>query len=269
MFNLRNKKDVDQKPRKVVSLTKNSRGTLLTIFVIATGLVQVLILLQQTVATLWIAKLARKPPPSLVQMLDGKPVQVSATDAQVRTPETIKRFTSEMMTMLFSARGTLPSDDSSGETKNIRDEGVELSGLSIKGRNKRIPTPAFEASFALSEDFRREFLADLAELTPPLVFTGNTQTMLVIRHLSEPKQIYNDLGEVIAGEHLLEMIADLFVFTPTNRAGKTIPVNKKIYLKAVHPHSHPLADGATEVEKAIYRIRTAGLEIYRLGDLSP
>ena len=75
MFNLklRNKKDVDQKPRKVVSLTKNSRGTLLTIFVIATGLVQVLILLQQTVATLWIAKLARKPPLSLNLGKYGQP----------------------------------------------------------------------------------------------------------------------------------------------------------------------------------------------------
>lgn len=269
MFNLkiRNNLEVEKKPKKVVSLTRNYRGTFLTIFMITMGLVQLLIFVQQTVTTLWIAKLASLPPPSLVQMLDGKPVQVSATGALVRTPETIKRFTSDMMTMLFSARGTLPSDDSSGETKTQLDKGVELSRLSIKGRNKRIPTPAYFASFALSEDFRREFLADLAELTPPLVFTGNTKTMLVIRHLSSPKEILNHRGEVIEGKHLVEMIADLFIFSPGNRAGKTIPVNKKIYLKAVHPHSHPLPDGASQLEKEIYRIRTAGLEIYRLGDL--
>lgn len=255
----------ENKIKKTNSLIHNSKVNLLTIFVIVTAVVQLLIFAQQALTLIWIARLARKPPPSLVQMLDGKPVEVSAIDSTVRTAETIQKFTSDMMTLLFSARGTISREDEPSQTK--LDEGVELSGLPIEGRNKKIPTAAYEASFALSEDFRAEFLTNLAEMTPPLVFRGQTQTRLIIRHLSPPEPVLNDRGEVIAGEYLVKMIADLLIFTPTNRAGQTIPVNKKIYLRTVHPHSLPLPDSASQLEREIYRIRTAGLEIYRLSDL--
>lgn len=255
----------ENKTQKSKSLIQNSQANLLTIFIFITAILQVLIFVQQGVTLIWLSRLAKKPPPSLVQMLDGKPVEVSAVGSKVRTAETIQRFTSDIMTLLFSARGTISRKDEPNRTK--LDEGVELSGLPIEGRNKRIPTPAFEASFALSEDFRAEFLTNLAEITPPLVFRGKIQTMLIIRHLSSPKPVVNDLGNEIDGEYVVKMIADLLIFTPTNTAGETIPVNKEIYLRSVYQYDQPLSDSATQLEREIYRIRTAGLEIYRLNDL--
>ena len=253
--------------KRVVSLANNKRVTLLTIFVLATAGVQIVIFAQLTVATLWIAKLARKPAPSLVQMLDGKPVQVSATGALNRTPEAIKRFTSDIMVMLFSARGTLPLDKDATDNKPQKDLGIEVKGYPKRGRNNLIPTPAWFASFALSEDFRREFLGALAEMTPAQVFTGGTQTMLLITHLSEPKPVVDQKNQIVLGHHQVDMIAELYVFSPSHPAGTAIPVNKEVLLRAVYPNQNPLPFGATEVEKAVYRIRAAGLEIYRIREL--
>ena len=253
--------------KKVVSLANNKRVTLLTIFVIATAGLHILTFLQLTVATLWIAKLARKPAPSLVQMLDGKPVQVSAAGALDRTPEAMKRFTSDIMVMLFSARGTLPVDKEATDNKPQKDLGIELKGYALRGRKNLIPTPAWFASFALSEDFRSEFLAALAEMTPAQVFTGGTQTMLLITHLSEPLPVVDQKNQMVLGHHQVNMIAELYVFSPSHPAGRAIPVNKEVLLRAVYPNQNPLPEGATEVEKAVYRIRAAGLEIYRIRDL--
>ncbi len=246
------------------SFTQGKQINFLSIFVVITAVVQLLIFTQQAVTLIWLSRLAKKPAPSLVQMLDGKTVEVSALPSKKRTPDTIKKFTSDIMTLLFSARGVISREDESTETQ--LDEGVELSGLPIQGRNKRIATPAYEASFALSEDFRGEFLTNLAEITPPMVFRGKTQTMLIIRHLSDPKPIVNHLGEEIEGEYVVKMIADMLIFTTTNTVGKTIPVNKEIYLRSVFEHSLPLPDDATQLEREIYRIRTAGLEIYHISE---
>lgn len=242
----------------------DKKGNFLSLFVVITAVLQLLIFAQQAFTLIWVSRLAKKPAPSLVQMLDGKTVEVSAVSSKVRTPETIKKFTSDIMTLLFSARGVISREDNPSETQV--DKGVELSGLPIEGRNKRIATPAYEASFALSEDFRGEFLTNLAEITPPLVFNGKTRTMLIIRHLSDPKPALNDRGEQVEGEYVVKMIADMLMFTNTDTVGKTIPVNKEIYLRSVYQHSLPLPNDATQLEKEIYRIRTAGLEIYRISE---
>ncbi|WP_013320634.1 hypothetical protein [Gloeothece verrucosa] len=256
---------------KAQRLIKTSSSNVLTLFVLATLGLQGLLFLQTTFNTIWIAKLARKPSPTLVELVDGRSVQVGAQASLYRSPQAIQYFTSQITSMLFSASGTLQGNDKvpTSTLKPTLDPGVELSGNSFRGKRK-VTTAAWEASFALSEDFRSTFLPLLAEITPVGVFSGTTQTVLVIDHLSEPEPIE-------AGKWKLKMIANLYFFTGGDpegisltraRIGKAVPVNKDIYVRAVYITPKPLPESATEIQRAVYNARTAGLEIYRFGDLA-
>jgi hypothetical protein len=45
-------------------------------------------------------------------------------------------------------------------------------------------------------------------------------------------------------------------------------MNKDIYVRAIYVTVQPLAENATEIQRAVYNARAAGLEIYRFGDLA-
>ena len=247
---------------KAERLIKNSSNNILTLFVLATLGLQGLLFLQTTFNTIWIAKLSRKPAPVLVELVDGRSISVGANSSLYRSPEAIQYFVSQIATMLFSASGTLPSE-TSGFKKSLKptlDLGIELKGNAFRGKRK-VTTAAWEASFALSEDFRSTFLPELAEITPTGVFNGITQTALVINHLSEPEQIEE-------GKWKVTMIANLYEFTAGDRIGKAIPVNKDIYVRAIYVTVQPLATSASEIQRAVYNARASGLEIYRFGDLA-
>ena len=236
-------------------LVSFSGTNLLPVFVIGSLALQVLLFVQTTSNAIWIAKLARRPAPTLVELEDGKSIQVGAEDALYRSPQSIKTFVSQSMTMLFTASGTLPADSSQAALKPTPDPGVEVGG------RKKVPTPAWEASFALSEDFRMAFLQELADITPMSMSSGTTQTMLVINHLSEPEQLES-------GKWRVQMIANLYTFTGSDRIGQAVPVNKDIYVKAIYVTPQPLPESATEIQRAVYKIRAAGLEITRFGELN-
>jgi hypothetical protein len=247
---------------KAQPLLKSSSSHVLTLFVLATLGLQGLLFLQTTFNTIWIARLARRPAPTLVELVDGRSVRVGAEASWFRSGQAIQTFVSQIATMLFSASGTLESNRAvvKSTLKPALDSGVELSGHNFRGKRK-VTTAAWSASFALSEDFRRSFLAELAQITPAGVFSGTTQTVLVIERLSEPEPIE-------AGKWKLKMIANLYIFTGGDRLGKAVPVNKDIYVRAVYLTPQPLPKSATEIQRAVYNARAAGLEIYRFGDLA-
>lgn len=247
---------------KAQRLLKSSSSNVLTLFVLATLGLQGFLFLQTTFNTIWIAKLARRPAPTLVELVDGRSVQVGAEASLYRSPQNIQYFVSQIATMLFSASGTLEGSGAVPKStlKPTLDPGVELSGNSFRGKRK-VTTTAWEASFALSEEFRSAFLPELAQITPAGAFNGTTQTVLVINHLSEPEPIE-------AGKWKLKMIANLYTFTAGDRVGKAVPVNKDIYVRAVYVTPQPLPDLASEIQRVVYNARAAGLEIYRFGDLA-
>jgi hypothetical protein len=258
----KSKKGIDSIPVKLpkvpTSLLKSSSGNLLTFFVLATLALQFLLFIQTTLNTIWIAKLNNRPAPTLVELQDGRSIQVGSNDWQYRSPQAILNFTSEIVTMLFSTPGKLSLEPNRGS--NRIDPGVVLQGRSFHTNNK-VTTAAWQASFALSEDFRSAFLAELAQITSPGVFAGINQTVLSINYLSQPQQIE-------AGKWKLNMIANLYLFGAGDKVGQVIPVNKTIYLQAVYVNPQPLAQNASDMQRLIYRARSAGLEISRFGDLS-
>jgi len=200
-----------------------------------------------SVAFFWLAfslsKVANQKPPTLVQQVDGKAFTVRLADHTYREPEVIRRVVSDWATMTFTW-GTLP--DNPAKTP---DEGVEVDG------GKRVPSPAWAASFLLAPDFRDEFLNQLStDVIPEGVFGGEISAVLVPQQISPPQSV----GE---GQWKVDLMSTRIVFDSSNPAGTTIPFNRRIYLRAVEPPQNPLIEEATKEQKIVYQSLEGGLQI--------
>lgn len=226
-----------------------STENLLPLFVVISLGLNVLSLVAIFILGTVTARVAGKPVPTLVQTIDGESILVEPMGHLDRTPTTIRRFTQQTLTMMFTWN---PVQSQSGEQR-LTDEGVSVGGA-------RATTKSWQASFALSEDFRAAFLAEVGNLTPDAVFTGNAQSVFNIESLSEPKR----LG---AGQWEIEVVANLILFDQQTPQGVSIPFNKKVYLRAVEPPRDPLDEDATGIQRAVYRIRDSGLQITEIHEL--
>lgn len=241
-------------------LLEASRRNLLPLVVLGSIALQIFILIQTGLLTIWVAKLARKPPPVLVELAEGRAVTVAPAKPLYRSPDSIKQFAATKMVQLFSWSSILPPRAGSEVqgTKSDRDTGVPIN--SIRQSDRKMTTPAWEASFALSESFRSTFVEKLAELTPRSVFLGSTKTLLVVNHISEPE-------ELEPGKWQLNLVANLMTFTGQDKIGSAVPFNKTVYVQAVYPQPLVQQGDKESPESTVYRARQAGLEIYRISDL--
>jgi hypothetical protein len=204
------------------------------------------------------SSLARKEPPSLVQLADGNTVNVKGVDSKERTSEVIKTFVSNTLVKMFNWNGLLESVDETGVITKKPDPGVQIK---LKKGVGKIPTRAWQAAFALSEkeDFRAKFIQKLAEITPSNSLSGRMQISLLPTHISEPVKI----GE---GRWKVNVIATLLTFdTKESNQGSGIAFNKTIIVQAVTPLKVPV--DSTEINNAIYLARSSGLEITEITDL--
>ncbi|MGB8700037.1 MAG: hypothetical protein WCD18_11530, partial [Thermosynechococcaceae cyanobacterium] len=199
---------------------------------------------------LGVVAIALKPAPTLVQLVDGKPIRVTAKDSLSREPESIKRFAKDVTALMFSMTGTLPPENFDQARLPKPDPGI-----TIGSQNLKIATASFQAGFALSEDFRRPFLESLADITPQALF-GNknqdptkpaTQVVPIIKLISEPKQTETGLWK-------FNVVANLLLFNTQDPLGQeVIPFNKEITIRAVEPPQK--LTGNTPLERTIYGIR--------------
>lgn len=238
-------------------LIKTSQPNILPLFVLFSSIINLIIFIQLCLTTFWVARLAKKPPPALVQLVDGQIITVAPTDSLQRQPENIKRFVQETMTLMFSWSSHLPADNDQTPLSQTRPD----PGIKISNSRNRITTPSWAASFALTEDFRTAFLTELAELTPQSIWRSKTAVFLAINRIGEPQKIAQ-------GKWKVKLVANLLTFENSDAVGKGIPFNKEIYVRAVTPSLSPLPTSASEYQKTAYRIREAGLEIYKITDLS-
>ncbi len=234
---------------QILNSKRTQRDTLGIFVVVSLGL-QGLVLVALILIYGNYNRLANKPPPSLVQLADGKTVVAAPLASNERSPEVIRRFAKETLTALMSWSGDLPSPD--GTARTISDQGVRL-----KSARGKITTPAYNASFALSEDFRRDFLVKLAELTPAGVFNGSTKVVFVPLQIQTPVRIDEGKWKVV-------IVANLAVFS-RNNLGDVIPFNKEVYLQAVEAPTYK--DFQDESAVRIAQARASGLEIYTIRDL--
>lgn len=231
-----------------MSFLEDKERSLVPAFIVGTTIMQLILFLVVTMTFGKVDEVVKSRIPSLVELNDGTTIRVAP--GKERSAQTISVFTGKVMYRLMSWNSILPSSSSSNPATPRQDEGVEVGG--------RVTTSTWEASFALSQDFRQQFLEELAQSTPPEVFSGNTQTILDIRHLSQPQ-------EITSGKWRQNMVANLVVFRGQKQDGKAIPFNKTIFIRTVETALLP--KNSSRLQKTVYKARKDGLEIYKIQEL--
>ncbi|MGD1871563.1 MAG: hypothetical protein ACFB02_00770 [Mastigocoleus sp.] len=202
------------------------------------------------------SQLNKKPSPSLVQLETGKSIKVVAIGSKERSPRVVSRFVSDTMILMMNANGTLPITTLEEAQQPKKDSGIEIRN-SRKGGGK-ITTAAWQASTTFSEDFRKEFLELLAQMTPHGVFEEKTQMTLTPLSIQSPVKISE-------GKWKVKMVANLTIFSMGNNLGEVIPFNKEIFVQAVEAPDPPVK--MTGLTAVIYSMRSSGLEIVGIRDM--
>jgi hypothetical protein len=242
-------------------LEKKQRSvSLLTTFAIATLGLQILALVLLTLQGLKIRQLSLRKPPSFVQLIAGQPITV--TDDLARDPEAIRQFVSKSMTSMFNWSGKLPPQNVEEVSKPKPDLGIIIP--TSEGISKKVSTSSWIASFALSEDFRKGFLREIAAMTPPEVFANNSSQVItaqiVIKRVYPPQTIST-------GKWRVGLVADLIQTKKSDGRKVITPFNKDLLVRAVDYFPYPLDDTTSVLQKAIYGIRSEKLEIYEIRNL--
>ncbi|MBA3920209.1 MAG: hypothetical protein H0X31_00300 [Nostocaceae cyanobacterium] len=227
-------------------------SSLIPVFILASLVIQVILLLLLTSTFGNVSKLAKSQTPNLVELVDGTSARVVPLSHDDRSPQAISQYVGKTMVGLLSwnsVQQTLGSYDPS--SKQELDRGVQAG-------ERKVTTATWASSFGLSEDFRATFLTELAKLTPPDVFTGKTQSLLLVRYLSSPEKIGDSKWKQ-------DLVANLVVFQQGDQVGKGIQFNKTIYVRSIDTPDLPHI--ATETQKAAYKVRKDGLEIFKIQDL--
>lgn len=192
--------------------------------------------------------------PTLVELNDGTSVRVSEIGDKNRSPKALVDFVGTQMVALLSWNALPKVVDNSKQNKTLElDKGVEIGS-----KGKKVTTDTWISSFALSEDFREEFLKELSELVPENVFTGNVQSALIVRHISQPLRLKE-------GEWSLDVVANLVFFNHGDEVHKAISFNKKIFVRAVDTPRLP--ENPSRTQQITYKVRKAGMEIFKIQDL--
>ncbi|MDM9383549.1 hypothetical protein QUB80_22945 [Chlorogloeopsis sp. ULAP01] len=193
---------------------------------------------------------------TVVQLQDGSISPAKFVGSYERDDETIKRFISDSMIKMFGWNGIIEASEN-GENITKPDRGIDIQ--TKRNNRKKIPTRAWEAAFALSEnqDFRANFIKKLAEIVPSGVFNGEVQVSLVTRHISKPRKIKDGKWEV-------DYIGTLVSFNRSENQGKGIAFNKTITVEAIDTPKLPAKP--TELDKKIHLARRSGLEITQIVD---
>jgi len=242
-------------------LEKRKRPTVsfLAIFAIATLGLHLFTLLLLIFQGLNIRKLNLQKSPVFVQLVDGNPVIVP-NDLE-REPEAIRQFVSKTMTSVFNWSGTLPPQTIEQVTNPTIDPGITVT---TPQGGQKVTTSSWIASFALSEDFRRGFLAQIAAMTPPEVFSNNPNQVISAQLII--KRVYPPVN-IAPGKWEVGMVANLIQKKHSDGRAIIIPFNKDLLVRAVDTFVYPLADTTTDLQKAIYSVRAEKMEIYEVRDL--
>lgn len=239
---------------------KKSGSNLLSTFVMISLGLHLLTLLLLLFQGLTLNQLTNQKPPTLVQLIDGKESPIP--EPLEREPEEIRSFVEKTMTALFTWSGKLPPQNIEEAQNPKPDEGVPIKMST--GVTKKISTTVLGTSFALSEDFRKQFLQEIANQTPPEVFSSDSKKAMEIklatRWVSEPEKIEEGKWKAV-------MVADLILLRPALERRKLVRFNKEILVRAVDSPEHPLAEGAPPLHKVVSGTRQVGLEIYEIRDM--
>ncbi|CDN17302.1 MAG: hypothetical protein HRU34_08555 [Richelia sp.] len=170
-------------------------------------------------------------PRSLVQLLNGQAITVEPQKSASRSPQTIRRFVGETMTLMFTW-----SQQQTPQTVWQVSSELLSSGLRHKFQSEVIPDDGRIANFSSRE------------------------SVLLIRKVSQPEMI----GE---GKWKVEILANRVIFTDFDRLGQTTPFNKHILVRARDTPEISLPQSPVSWNLAAYRLAEARLEIYNICEI--
>ncbi|NJO50769.1 MAG: hypothetical protein HC840_16460 [Leptolyngbyaceae cyanobacterium RM2_2_4] len=186
---------------------------------------------------------------TFAQLVNGETIYVSEQERHWRYPSVIQKVVSDWTTLTFNWDEKIPGT-------NEPDQGVRV------GNNKRIPTNAWFASLLLESEFAKASLPKVAELVPPALFSGQIRSTTIVSYLSEPR-------EIRPGEWEVDLVATRVLIDRTTGKDERIPFNRTFTLQAVEVPRSPLGADAPLVERKIYEMRAAGLQITRIVEFNP
>ena len=208
--------------------------------------------------------LAQKPPAALVQLSDGTSIAVQESPSYEREPTVIRKFVSDSLIYLMNWSADLPHTEPVSKfdqnTPTPRDQGVDIK--IENGLDKKVTTPAWQASFTLEETFRTDFLEKLAKMTPSEIFSGQQEVVLKLRNVSHP----NPLPDT-QGAWSVDVVADLMLYSQSSPQGRAVPFNKRVYVRAIEAPAPPNSRNLSALAAAIYAVRLSGLEITGMRDI--
>ncbi|ACK71578.1 conserved hypothetical protein [Gloeothece citriformis PCC 7424] len=239
---------------------KQKKNNSLAIFATAAFGLQIIVILGLIVQGMTIRQLSLRKPLNFVELVNGE--RVTIDEKKTQDPEVIRQFIIKTMELMFNWTGNLPPQTLEEVANPKPDPGITI--IKPEGGSAKVTTGSWIASFSLSEDFRKGFLSKLAEITPPEVFSDNpTQTIsaqLKLKRVTAPEQI--DVGKWRVG-----IVADLIQQKRADGRKIVIPFNKDILIQTIDYFPYPLPQQMTDLQQAIYSVRSEQLEIYEIRNL--
>jgi hypothetical protein len=211
--------------------------------------------------------IASKPMPTLVQTLNGKTIEIKAMDGKQRSNQLLQDFTVKTLTDLFTWRVYLmPTSPEEVRTPKV-DPGVPIEA---EGRTDlKVPSPVWAASFAISDDFRKDFLnKNLAPLTTSLkILQGSSEVAFIPISIQDPIEVKSTKPNEKLWK--VKIVANLAIRTAPNIPETLVPINKDVYLRAVIPPVMPdvsRLNSKTDLQAVTAIARSAGVEIIGMED---
>ncbi len=242
---------------------KKSTWNLLAVFAIVTFGLHVLTLFFLIFQGFSIRQVSTRKPPTFVQRTDVG--ETDGSERLEREAEEIRQFVAKTMGAIFDWSGTLPPQTVEQATNPQADSGISIK--TPQGLVRKVPTASWVGSFALAEDFRQGFLAQIADITPPEVFSGNSNNSsqvitarLVVQRVYPPEKI-------APGKWRVGMVASIVQVRRSDNRKILTPFNKDFLVRAVDNFPHPVAKEVTDLQKAVYSVRAQKMEIYEIHDL--
>ena len=227
-----------------------------------------------------------RPQNSFVQLVDGQTITVTTTDSYKRQPQTIRKFVTDVFSLIFTWNGYLPQESNRPNQAPLVDLGIPVTG------GKRVPTVTMYGSFAFNEKTRNLILQQIALLAPQDLFKPVTpnqpnrkpRVLILVEFVGDPQPVGKGMWD-------LEFVSSLVIFEPSAPQGRLLtPFNKMVRVRAIEPMSkilyNPVKSNediatntnennaeATEepiyiyLDKIIQNIRQSGLQIVELKDL--
>ncbi len=187
---------------------------------------------------------------TFVQLVNGQTLIVTEQDYLYRNPEVVKNTVRQWANLTFNWDGVIPGTKELDRGRNV-------------GKGKRVTTNAYFGSFLLqpgAQGFRQAALNAIASITPSRVFSGQMRSKIIISYLSAPRQTR-------WGEWEVDLVATRILVNLPGGADEEIAFNRTFTLKAADIPEPP-ASNASALERQLYQIRSAGLEITKISEFT-